>query len=193
MKDFLKKNVLPLMSMLISVVTLLLFWCRFSPFTWDSFGVMATFLGVIVTFLVGFQIWAIIDTKEFKKSIKKENEIINEQLKNVVYQDLMNRFVISFEFSMVYHETATNLFAYLKFSLQAIDLGITCNEIDKCNLVIKGMIDVVEYSNMSFTDKQQKILLSIFYNFQERALLIKELKNNELQYIEERIRKAIIT
>ena len=65
MKDFLKKNVLSLMSMLISVVTILLFWCRFSPFTWDSFGVMATFLGVIVTFLVGFQIWAIIDTEEF--------------------------------------------------------------------------------------------------------------------------------
>ena len=85
MKDFLKKNALPLLSLLISVITLLLFWCRFSPFTWDSFGAMATLLGVIVTFLVGFQIWAVIDTSRFKAEIKAEQKEMEETLQKVVY------------------------------------------------------------------------------------------------------------
>lgn len=46
---FLKKNWLGLVTVVISVGTWLSFWLRFSPFTWDSFGAMATTMGVIVT------------------------------------------------------------------------------------------------------------------------------------------------
>lgn len=80
MKDFLKKNALPLLSLLISVITLLLFWCRFTPFTWDSFGTMATLLGVIVTFLVGFQIWTIIDNKAHNKNVSEQIIEIKENI-----------------------------------------------------------------------------------------------------------------
>lgn len=70
MKEILKKNWLGLVAVVISIGTWLSFWLRFSPFTWDSFGAMATTMGVIVTFLVGFQIWAIIDNKERDKELK---------------------------------------------------------------------------------------------------------------------------
>ena len=123
MKDFLKKNILPLLSLLISVATLLLFWCRLEPFTWDSFGATTAVMGVIVTFLVGFQIWAVIDTSRFKAEQKE----VEETLQKVVYQELIN----------------------------------------------------------------QSILLDIFYNIKSSEP-IKDLKNKELQYIEERIRKATI-
>jgi hypothetical protein len=127
MKDFLKKNILPLLSLLISIATLLLFWCRLEPFTWDSFGATTAVMGVIVTFLVGFQIWAVIDTSRFKSEIKAEQKEVEETLQKVVYQELIN----------------------------------------------------------------QSILLDIFYNIKSSEP-IKDLKNKELQYIEERIRKAII-
>ena len=79
--------------------------------------------GVIVTFLVGFQIWAVIDTSRFKAEQKE----VEETLQKVVYQELIN----------------------------------------------------------------QSILLDIFYNIKSSEP-IKDLKNKELQYIEERIRKATI-
>lgn len=123
MKGFLKKNALPLLSLLISIATLLLFWCRLELFTWDSFGATAAVMGVIVTFLVGFQIWAVIDTSRFKAEQKE----VEETLQKVVYQELIN----------------------------------------------------------------QSILLDIFYNIKSSEP-IKDLKNKELQYIEERIRKATI-
>ena len=64
-----------LLSIVISVGTWLSFWLRFSPFTWDSFGAMAATMGVIVAFLTGFQIWAVIDNKERDKELKN---IVNE-------------------------------------------------------------------------------------------------------------------
>lgn len=60
---------------MISVGTWLSFWLRFSPFTWDSFGAMAATMAIIVAFLIGFQIWAVIDNKERDKELKN---IVNE-------------------------------------------------------------------------------------------------------------------
>jgi hypothetical protein len=74
-KKFLRKNWLGLLSIVISVGTWLSFWLRFSPFTWDSFGAMAATMGIIVAFLTGFQIWAVIDNKERDKELKN---IVNE-------------------------------------------------------------------------------------------------------------------
>lgn len=75
MKNFLRKNWLALLAIVISVGTWLSFWLRFSPFTWDSFGAMAATMGIIVAFLTGFQIWAVIDNKERDKELKN---IVNE-------------------------------------------------------------------------------------------------------------------
>lgn len=191
MKDFLIKNWLGLVAVVISVVTWLSFWLRFSPFTWDSFGAMATLLGVIVTFLVGFQIWTVIDNKEFKKEVKAEQKEVKDTLQSVVYQELINQFIINFEFSMVYNEIGRNLSPYLKFALQTIQLGLSCNQIEKCNLVIKGMLEVIENSSVEFTNRQHSMLLDIFYNIKIPDPT-SGLNTKGLEYVGERIRKATI-
>ena len=189
MKDFLIKNWLGLVAVVISVVTWLSFWLRFSPFTWDSFSVMATTMGVIVTFLVGFQIWTVIDNKEFKKEVKAEQKEVKDTLQSVVYQELINQFIINFEFSMVYNEIGRNLSPYLKFALQTIQLGLSCNQIEKCNLVIKGMLEVIENSSVEFTNRQHSMLLDIFYNIKIPDPT-SGLNTKGLEYVGERIRKA---
>ena len=189
--EFLKKNWLGLVSLLISVSTLLLFWCRLSPFTWDSFGAMAVTMGIIVTFLVGFQIWTVIDNKEFKKEVKAEQKEVKDTLQSVVYQELINQFVINFEFSMVYNEMGCNLFSYLKFALQTIQLGIMSKQIDKCNSVINAMIEVIDKNTLEFRDKQHSILLDTFYNIKIPDPTI-GLNTKGLEYVGERIRKATI-
>ena len=84
MKNFLRKNWLGLLAIVISVGTWLSFWLRFSPFTWDSFGVMAATMGIIVTFLVGFQIWTIIDNKAHNKMVSEQIIEIRENVFNEV-------------------------------------------------------------------------------------------------------------
>ena len=71
MKNFLRKNWLGLLAIVISVGTWLSFWLRFSPFTWDSFGAITAIMGIMITFLVGVQIISIVD---FKSKIKELNE-----------------------------------------------------------------------------------------------------------------------
>ena len=189
--EFLKKNWLGLLSIVISIGTWFSFWLRFSPSTWDSFSVMATTMGVIVTFLVGFQIWTVIDNKEFKKEVKAEQKEVKDTLQSVVYQELINQFIINFEFSMVYNEIGRNLSPYLKFALQTIQLGLSCNQIEKCNLVIKGMLEVIENSSVEFTNRQHSMLLDIFYNIKIPDPT-SGLNTKGLEYVGERIRKATI-
>ena len=191
MKNFIRKNWLGLLSIVISVGTWLSFWLRFSPFTWDSFGAMAVTMGIIVTFLVGFQIWTVIDNKEFKKEVKAEQKEVKDTLQSVVYQELINQFVINFEFSMVYNEMGCNLFSYLKFALQTIQLGIMSKQIDKCNSVISAMIEVIDKNTLEFRDKQHSILLDIFYNIKIPDPT-SGLNTKGLEYVGERIRKATI-
>ena len=191
MKNFIRKNWLGLLSIVISVGTWLSFWLRFSPFTWDSFGAMAVTMGIIVTFLVGFQIWTVIDNKEFKKEVKAEQKEVKDTLQSVVYQELINQFVINFELSMVYNEMGCNLFSYLKFALQTIQLGIMSKQIDKCNSVISAMIEVIDKNTLEFRDKQHSILLDIFYNIKIPDPT-SGLNTKGLEYVGERIRKATI-
>lgn len=200
--EFLKKNWLGLVSLLISVSTLLLFWCRLSPFTWDSFGAITAVMGVIIGFLTGFQIWAVIDNKEFKKEVKAEQKAFRDKveieqkgigstLQDIIHQELINQFIINFEFSMVYYEIGRNLSPYLKFALQTIQLGLSCNQIEKCNLVIKGMLEVIDSIPVEFTNRQHSMLLDIFYNIKIPDPT-SGLNTKGLEYVGERIRKATI-
>ena len=202
MKNFLRKNWLGLLAIVISVGTWLSFWLRFSPFTWDSFGAATAVMGVIVGFLTGFQIWAVIDNKEFKKEVKAEQEAFRDKveikqkdiestLQDVIYHELVNQFIINFEFSMVYYEIGRNLSPYLKCALQTIQLGLSCNQIEKCNLVIKGMLEVIDNSPVEFTNRQHSMLLDIFYNIKIPDPT-SGLNTKGLEYVGERIRKATI-
>lgn len=156
MKDFLKKKALPLLSLLISVITLLLFWCRLEPFTWDSFGATTAVMGVIVTFLVGFQIWAVIDTSRFKAEIKAEQKeikscfeekqrLIEDKLKYIVLKQKDSDYTYSYYFAKIYGQSL-NLPEYVRYSLQAVYYGLQCNAkqyTEACNELIKGVNSVI--------------------------------------------------
>lgn len=162
MKDFLKKNALPLLSLLISVITLLLFWCRLEPFTWDSFGATTTVMGVIITFLVGFQISAIIGVRRFEKKIEKEQKEIKDTIQTIDYLRTHSLFIINHEFSMVYHDIGSSLFSYMKFALQTVEYGVLCGQITTCNSVIKAINEVLSKSDVVFTEFEKGLLLSIY-------------------------------
>lgn len=171
MKDFLIKNWLGLLAVVISVGTWLSFWLRFSPFTWDSFGAMATLLGVIVTFLVGFQISALIGLREFKKKIEEEQKQMNNAIQKIDYLRTHSLFIINHEFSMVYNEIGSSLFSYMKFALQTVEYGVSCGQITTCNSVIKAINEVLSKSDVVFTGFEKGLLLSIYYSIKTPELI----------------------
>ena len=165
MKDFLKKNVLPLLSLLISVITLLLFWCRFTPFTWDSFGAMATLLGVIVTFLVGFQIWMILNNGSFESNIKEIQKGLDIKMKIIEKSIKDADYTYNLYFAKIYGESL-NLPEYIRFSLQTIYYGVQCetpHHISGCNDLIRNVNSIItNCGELMMTSDKQEILLQNF-------------------------------
>lgn len=195
MKDFLKKNVLPLLSLLISVVTLLLFWCRFSPFTWDSFGAMATLLGVIVTFLVGIQIISVVDFKSKIDELKNKEYII----KNLIVSSNLQEIYIKSEIKMNIAEMCLKLRDYndyMRFYLEAAEclLSVKLFEeslfektVDKVNLMINALVNELENINIFATEEEKTSILELVYSIKKAANplqgRIEKLKKIELMLI----------
>lgn len=171
MKNFLRKNWLGLAAIVISVGTWLSFWLRFSPFTWDSFGAMAATMGIIVTFLVGFQISAIIGVRRFEKKIEEEQKEMKNAIQTVDFLRTHSLFIINHEFSMVYHEIGSSLFSYMKFALQTVEYGVLCGQITTCNSVIKAINEVLSKSDVVFTGFEKGLLLSIYYSIKTPELI----------------------
>ncbi len=168
---FFKKNWSGLVAVVISISTWLSFWLRFSPFTWDSFGAMATLLGVIVTFLVGFQISTLIGLREFKKKIEEEQKQMKNAIQKIDYLRTHSLFIINHEFSMVYNEIGSSLFSYMKFALQTVEYGVSCGQIITCNSVIKAINEVLSKSDVVFTGFEKGLLLSIYYSIKTPELI----------------------
>ena len=194
-KDFLKKNVLPLLSLLISVVTLLLFWCRFSPFTWDSFGAMATLLGGIVTFLVGIQIISVVDFKSKIDELKNKEYII----KNLIVSSNLQEIYIKSEIKMNIAEMCLKLRDYndyMRFYLEAAEclLSVKLFEeslfeetVDKVNLMINALVNELENINIFATEEEKTSILELVYSIKKAAnplqARIEKLKKIELMLI----------
>lgn len=195
MKDFFKKNVLPLLSLLISVVTLLLFWCRFSPFTWDSFGAMATLLGVTVTFLVGVQIISVVDFKSKIDELKNKEYII----KNLIVSSNLQEIYIKSEIKINIAEMCLKLRDYndyMRFYLEAAEclLSVKLFEeslfeetVDKVNLMINALVNELENINIFVTEEEKTSILELVYSIKKAANplqgRIEKLKKIELMLI----------
>ena len=194
MKDFLKKNILPLLSVLISVITLLLFWCRFTPFTWDSFGAMATLLGVIVTFLVGFQIWMILNNGSFESNIKEIQKGLDIKMKIIEKSIKDADYTYNLYFAKIYGESL-NLPEYIRFSLQTIYYGVQCetpHHISGCNDLIRNVNSIItNCGELMMTSDKQEILLQNFYKV-ENILQSKDIDKYAFKNIGKSIKEAII-
>lgn len=171
MKEFLRNNGLGLLAIVISVATWLSFWLRFSPFTWDSFGAITAIMGIIITFLLGIQISAIIGVRRFEKKIEEEQKEIKDTIQTIDYLRTHSLFIINYEFSMVYHGIGSSLFSYIKFALQTVEYGVSCGQITTCNSVIKAMNEVLSKSNVVFTEFEKGLLLRIYYSIKTPELI----------------------
>ena len=194
MKAFLTKNILPLLSLLISVITLLLFWCRFTPFTWDSFGAMATLLGVIVTFLVGFQIWMILNNGSFESNIKEIQKGLDIKMKIIEKSIKDADYTYNLYFAKIYGESL-NLPEYIRFSLQTIYYGVQCetpHHISGCNDLIRNVNSIItNCGELMMTSDKQEILLQNFYKV-ENILQSKDIDKYAFKNIGKSIKEAII-
>ena len=202
MKNFLRKNGLGLLAIIISVGTWLSFWLRFSPFTWDSFGAITAIMGIMITFLVGVQISSIIrirdfkkkmenEQKDFKNKIKEEQKKLDEKVRNLDLRQKDSDYTYSYYFARIYGQSL-NLPEYTRYSLQAMFYALQCGtkqRITDCNELIKGVNEIIKMmGGLSINESMQESLLKDFY----RVKVVSKVEGVDNKTLEE-IGKGIIT
>lgn len=192
---FFKKNWSGLVAVVISVGTWLSFWLRFSPFTWDSFGAMATTMGVIVTFLVGFQIISIVDFKSKIKELNEKEYIIKDLIITGNLQEIYMKAEIKMNIAEMYLKLRSYN-DYMRFYLEAVESILAVKlfkealfeeTVDKVNIMINGLVNELENVNIFITEEEKISILELVYNIKKAATplqgRIEKLKKIELMLI----------
>ncbi len=63
-----------LIAIVVSIITLCLFWFRIEPFEMDLFGILASILSVLVTVLIGWNVFSVININSLEKRVDKKIE-----------------------------------------------------------------------------------------------------------------------
>ena len=195
MKNFLRKNGLGLLAIVISVGTWLSFWLRFSPFTWDSFGAITAIMGIMITFLVGVQIISIVDFKSKIDELKEKEYIIKDLIITGNLQEIYMKAEIKMNIAEMYLKLRSYN-DYMRFYLEAVESILAVKlfkeslfeeTVDKVNIMINGLVNELENVNIFVTEEEKISILELVYNIKKAATplqgRIEKLKKIELMMI----------
>lgn len=195
MKNFLRKNGLGLLAIIISVGTWLSFWLRFSPFTWDSFGAITAIMGIMITFLVGVQIISIVDFKSKIKELKEKEYIIKDLIITGNLQEIYMKAEIKMNIAEMYLKLRSYN-DYMRFYLEAVESILAVKlfkeslfeeTVDKVNIMINGLVNELENVNIFVTEEEKISILELVYSIKKAATplqgRIEKLKKIELMLI----------
>lgn len=195
MKNFLRKNGLGLLAIIISVGTWLSFWLRFSPFTWDSFGAITAIMGIMITFLVGVQIISIVDFKSKIDELKEKEYIIKDLIITGNLQEIYMKAEIKMNIAEMYLKLRSYN-DYMRFYLEAVESILAVKlfkeslfeeTVDKVNIMINGLVNELENVNIFVTEEEKISILELVYSIKKAATplqgRIEKLKKIELMLI----------
>jgi len=195
MKNFLRKNGLGLLAIIISVGTWLSFWLRFSPFTWDSFGAITAIMGIMITFLVGVQIISIVDFKSKIDELKEKEYIIKDLIITGNLQEIYMKAEIKMNIAEMYLKLRSYN-DYMRFYLETVESILAVKlfkeslfeeTVDKVNIMINGLVNELENVNIFVTEEEKISILELVYSIKKAATplqgRIEKLKKIELMLI----------
>lgn len=195
MKNFLRKNWLGLLAIVISVGTWLSFWLRFSPFTWDSFGAITAIMGIMITFLVGVQIISIVDFKSKIKELNEKEYIIKDLIITGNLQEIYMKAEIKMNIAEMYLKLRSYN-DYMRFYLEAVESILAVKlfkealfeeTVDRANIMINTLVNELENVNIFVTEEEKISILELVYNIKKAATplqgRIEKLKKIELMLI----------
>lgn len=139
------KNTFNYIAIIISVSTLFIFWFRLEPITIEWMGVLVGILALLVTVLIGWNIYVLID---FKKNINDA-----EQKHNYLVTHTETSLLIMYKANADMAYEKNNLFGLINNSIFAIGIAIQLGNIPLAESLLKRVLEA----------SPDKILMSSFY------------------------------
>lgn len=140
-----KRNYLNYIAIIISLSTLFLFWFRLEPITAEWMGVLVGILSLLVTVLIGWNIYVLID---FKKNINDA-----EQKHNYLVHHTETSLLIMYKANADIAYEKNNLFGLINNSIFAIGIAIQLGNIKLGESLLKRVLEATP----------EKVYMSSFY------------------------------
>lgn len=136
-------------SLLLSIAALLVAICRSEPMQveWASFLVGA--LSLLVTVLAGLNIYTLVDFRRKERLVDEKINLITESLSNLSKAELSTSAATEYAISFLYYslmglkDPLGLEYRYLYHNLVSLSKVSQLGDIETCNAIVKGMLEVI--------------------------------------------------
>lgn len=155
-------------ALVIALTALAFSICRTEPLTWDWIGILVGVLALLVTALIGWQIYSAIDFDRKIKSVKELTELINRQI-------ALTNLSSSMASSDFYYQLCTNDmrnigFKYIQHSLFAIRYASAMGDFATCNILVKSILEViVNPEEIKLSRHNKDLIFTVLYEIKNEG------------------------
>jgi len=170
--------VLSFMSIAISIIAIVLVIFEIEPLDFNLFSALITVLSVLVTCLLGWQIFSIINLNELTKEIETSKKQILYLNNNVLAQNSMA--FSDFYYHLNFKDDTSRIeYNYLFYRLSSILHSSKNGDIETCNVVVKSLLEHVNPEHIFLSKDDIGNLFTVIGNIQHK---------NEIKRMNELIR-----
>ena len=152
--DMIKRHVISIVAIILSVAAICLSICRIKPITADWMAVLVGILSMLVLFLVVWQVYSFVDFRTSIKEMKLSNKEFNYQIVN-------SRATSGMAIMDCYYRLITNdrqgvWYQYILHGVLSIIQASFIKDIETCNALVAAMIQVIASPEKIKLTKEQK-------------------------------------
>lgn len=176
-----KKNLLSIIALAVSAAAIILVICRIEPLVWDWMAILVGILSLLVTILLGWQLYQILNINKIEEKLKKEVASYK--------RDTEEALLLMYYGSLDVYKLNGDTFNFINISIHSIGKAMYLGSIGIANNLLKQII--TKYPNgIEMTSFQKSMLSSSLYhvkgwnkleNYRELERLILEAKVTEIK------------
>lgn len=157
-----KKNFLCALSLVVSVIALVVSLLRNSTWDVDYQSLFVSVLSILVTVLIGWNIYTIFDFNSRKKDMDVKIALLNKQIGSILITHQMNRGVLEQSISDLYYNLlgvgspTPTVYSYLNHLLSAIIAFTDAGDFETPRVLIKGAVEVVSHPELVKLSKAER-------------------------------------
>lgn len=143
------RDILCVVAVLISIVSLIISMARNYTYDVDYPSLLVSVLSVLVTALIGLNIYSLVDFNRRKKEMDAKLLLINEQMKSMQVVNQMNKGTLEQAISDLYYiqlgvgHPTPMAYLYLNHLISAIIAFVNVSDFETPRILIKGATEVI--------------------------------------------------
>jgi hypothetical protein len=154
-----------MVAMIVSIVSICIAAYRSPELGFDYQGVLVGILTLLVTVLIGWQIYILFDLRKIREEIDIKRQLVNMESERNMCVSAMS--LSDFYYSLLVNEPVKDKeFKYLNYRIAALLHASKIGDIGMCNAIVRALLESVK-SELRISKYNKKLLLDILQDIRE--------------------------